>query len=177
MPRISSGMIRHLISSSIISAESSRKVLLRTISRDIKKIWLRSRQWFFLTNPGIRLYPWVEWILNWIFPQTPRGARSRLYRRRVLQVNTRWKALAEIYTMHSFAPFFNLKTSTKNRQHFFAIEWLHFWSFHFSCENLHSFSDFFMKICPDFATNSRKEWRLSLFNQICENKLENCRKF
>ena len=34
-----------------------------------------------------------------------RGARSRLYRRRLLQVNTRWKALAEIYTMHSFAPF------------------------------------------------------------------------
>ena len=31
-------------------------------------------------------------------------ARSRLYRRRFLQVNTRWKALAEIYTMHSFAP-------------------------------------------------------------------------
>ena len=51
-----------------------------------------------------------------------RGARSRLYRRRFLQVNTRWKALAEIYTMHSFAPFFNLKISAKNRQHFFAIE-------------------------------------------------------
>ena len=49
-----------------------------------------------------------------------RGARSRLYRRRFLQVNTRWKALAEIYTMHSFAPFFNLKMSAKNRQHFFA---------------------------------------------------------
>ena len=51
-----------------------------------------------------------------------RGARSRLYRRRFHQVNTRWKALAEIYTMHSFAPFFNLKISAKNRQHFFAIE-------------------------------------------------------
>ena len=32
-------------------------------------------------------------------------ARSRLYRSQILQVNTRWKALAEIYTMHSFAPF------------------------------------------------------------------------
>ena len=30
-------------------------------------------------------------------------ARSRLYRSKFLQVNTRWKALAEIYTMHSFA--------------------------------------------------------------------------
>ena len=34
-------------------------------------------------------------------------ARSRLYRNQILQVNTRWKALAEIYTMHSFAPFWN----------------------------------------------------------------------
>ena len=30
-------------------------------------------------------------------------ARSRLYRSQILQVNTRWKALAEIYKMHSFA--------------------------------------------------------------------------
>ena len=30
-------------------------------------------------------------------------ARSRLYRSQILQVNMRWKALAEIYTMHSFA--------------------------------------------------------------------------
>ena len=29
-------------------------------------------------------------------------ARSRLYRSQLLQVNMRWKALAEIYTMHSF---------------------------------------------------------------------------
>ena len=33
-------------------------------------------------------------------------ARSRLYRSQILQVlvNTLWKALAEIYKMHSFAP-------------------------------------------------------------------------
>ena len=35
------------------------------------------------------------------------NARSRLYRSQILQVKTRWKALAEIYTMHSFAPFWN----------------------------------------------------------------------
>ena len=52
-----------------------------------------------------------------------RGARSRLYGRRFLQVNTRWKALVEIYTMHSFAPFFKLKISAKNRQHFFR-DWI-----------------------------------------------------
>ena len=32
-------------------------------------------------------------------------ARSRLHRGQILEVNMRWKALAEIYTMHSFAPF------------------------------------------------------------------------
>ena len=29
-------------------------------------------------------------------------ARSRLYRNEILKENTRWKALAEIFTMHSF---------------------------------------------------------------------------
>ena len=34
---------------------------------------------------------------------------SRLYRSQILQVNNRWKALAEIYKMHSFAPFLESK--------------------------------------------------------------------
>ena len=34
-------------------------------------------------------------------------ARSQLYRSQILQENMRWKALAEIYTTHSFAPFWN----------------------------------------------------------------------
>ena len=49
-------------------------------------------------------------------------ARSRLYRSQILQVHTRRKALAEIYTMHSFAAFSNLNFFVKNRQNFFAIE-------------------------------------------------------
>ena len=40
-------------------------------------------------------------------------ARSRLYRSQILQVNTRWKALAEIYTMHSFAPLWNRSLISK----------------------------------------------------------------
>ena len=32
--------------------------------------------------------------------ETGHGSRSRLYRRQNLQVNTRWKALAEIYKMY-----------------------------------------------------------------------------
>ena len=47
-----------------------------------------------------------------------RRARSRLYRSQILQVNTRWKALAEIYTMHSFAPFSNLNFFVKNAESF-----------------------------------------------------------
>ena len=45
-------------------------------------------------------------------------ARPRLYRSPILQVNTRWTALAEIYTMHSFAPFSNLNFFVTNRQFF-----------------------------------------------------------
>ena len=40
-------------------------------------------------------------------------ARSPLYRSQILQENIRWKALAEIYTMHSFAPFSNLNCFVK----------------------------------------------------------------
>ena len=57
----------------------------------------------------------------------PWRARSRLYRRRLLQVNTRWKALDEIYKiymrdLHTFHRS-DLKISAKNRQHFFANEY------------------------------------------------------
>ena len=72
----------------------------------------------------------------WIISPKLRGARSRLYRRQILQVNTRWKALAEIYTIHSFAPFFNLKISAKNRQHFFVNE-----------EWISDFFNFFVEFC------------------------------
>ena len=41
-------------------------------------------------------------------------AQSRLYRSHILQVNIRWKALAEIYTMHSFAPFCYLNFFVRN---------------------------------------------------------------
>ena len=34
-----------------------------------------------------------------------RRARFRLYRGQILQLSMRWKALAEIYKVHSFAPF------------------------------------------------------------------------
>ena len=64
---------------------------------------------------------------------------------------------------------------------FFAIEihWINEFSLIQSQKSriLHFFCEFLMNFFPDFAPNSRKQWRLSFFNQICENKLENCRKF
>ena len=47
-------------------------------------------------------------------------ARYRLYRSQILQQNMRWKALAEIYTMHSFAPVSNLKIFVKICKFVFA---------------------------------------------------------
>ena len=54
-------------------------------------------------------------------PETARSgkldrARSRLYRSQILQENMRWKALAEIYTLHSSAPFSNLNFFVKNAE-------------------------------------------------------------
>ena len=57
------------------------------------------------------------------FPPKLRGARSRLYRRRFLQVNTRWKALAEIYTMPGFRDKFQKRVTCV----VFSIEFAKFW--------------------------------------------------
>ena len=48
-------------------------------------------------------------------------ARSRLYRGQILQQNMRLKALAEIYTMHSFAQLCNLIFLSKIFQKFAKI--------------------------------------------------------
>ena len=47
-------------------------------------------------------------------------ARYRLYRSQILQQNMRWRALAEIYTMHSFAPVSNIKIFVKICNFFLA---------------------------------------------------------
>ena len=102
------------------------------------------------------------------FPFKLRGARSRLYRRRFLQVNTRWKALAEIYTMHSFAPFSNLNFFVQNREKN-ATELMNFINSMIQSQKnriLHFLARIFDDFFPDFAPNSREESRPSLFNQF-----------
>ena len=82
--------------------------------------------------------------------------------------------------MHSFAPFFNLKISAKNRQHFFAIEYwisdlLNF--LYFLRQNLHFSANFWWNFVRISRQIPEKNDVCRLFNQMCENKLENCREF
>ena len=106
------------------------------ISHIIKCIHLISRVWLRRVGRATRFVcAWrnVYWVANKRFEiskfkfKIPRArtselqARSRLYRSQILQINTRWKALAEIYTMHSFAPFSNLNFFVKNRQFFLRL--------------------------------------------------------
>ena len=60
---------------------------------------------------------WISQSFTWGICNKRAGklerARSRLYRSQILQENMRWKALAEIYTMHSFAPFWNRIPETR----------------------------------------------------------------
>ena len=97
----------------------------------------------------------------------------------LLEVNTRWKALAEIYTMPSFAPFSNLNFFVKNRQNVFAIELMNFIN-SISIAKISNFA-FFCEFLVNFFRISRqipeKSDVFRFFNQICENKLESCRKF
>ena len=98
------------------------------------------------------------------------GARSRLYRSRFLQLNTRWKALAEIYTMHSFAPFSNLKIFVKNCCFFSAF----FPKIRKFCQNFAEFSPHVTNFFRDFSKMQHfsKIFKmcnifLGIFSKIC----------
>ena len=56
------------------------------------------------------------WIIFPIFPPNFEGLVLGCIDADFCKKNMRWKALAEIYTMHSFAPFSNLNFFVKNRQ-------------------------------------------------------------
>ena len=94
-----------------------------------------------------------------------------------LQVNTRWKALAEIYTMHSFAPFFKLKISAKNGQHFFAIELMNFRFFIFLVEFCFFFCEFFMNFFPPHRAEFQKRVTSVAFQSILRKRIRKLPKF
>ena len=70
----------------------------------------------------------LSWMVRyrtflWFFSQMSKlyRARSRLYRRRFLQVNTRWKALDEIYKIYMLLHRSDLNISEKKSSIFFAF--------------------------------------------------------
>ena len=74
----------------------------------------------------------------------------------------RWKALAEIYTMHSFAPFSSLSFFVKllrNFRHFFSQFLLFFRDFSRFFRN-------FAKILPEFLEISRKSIKFANFYEF-----------
>ena len=83
--------------------------------------------------------------------------------------------------MHCFAPFFNLKSSAKNLQHFFANEyWIDFPIFSFFMSNFAFFHAIFwwnfVRISRQIPEKPQSDG-CRFFNRICENKLDNSRKF
>ena len=80
-------------------------------------------------------------------------ARSLLYRRQILQVNIRWKALDEIYKIYMLLHRSDLNISERFRQFFFAffvknsqkIVIFEFFSL--------IFAQILMKFCRNFADN------------------------
>ena len=79
-------------------------------------------------------------------------ARSLLYRRQILQVNIRWKALDEIYKIYMLLHRSDLNIS-ENFHHFFPISWQKLQNFDiFQLFSL-IFAQILMKFCRNFADN------------------------
>ena len=103
--------------------------------------------------------------MNWIFLQTLRGSFSAVSTPIFASKRSLESSWRDLQDLHTFAPLRSQNFSQKSST--FFREWINeFPIFSFliifyieSC----SFLWIFMKFCPDFATNSRKEWRVSLF--------------
>ena len=100
--------------------------------------------------------------MNWIFLQTLRGSFSA--------VST--PIFASKYSLESsrrdlhnalLCTVLQSQNFSQKSSSFFRDWILNFRFFHFLRRILHFFCEFLMNFCPDFATNSRKEWRVSLF--------------
>ena len=78
-------------------------------------------------------------------------ARSLLYRRQILQVNIRWKALDEIYKIYMLLHRSDLNISEKNRQTFshFTVKFSKILT-HFRKKSL-NFAQNLIKFCRNFA--------------------------
>ena len=114
--------------------------------------------------------------MNWIFLQTLRGSFSAVSTPIFASKYSLESSWRDLQDLHTFAPLRSQNFSQKSST--FFREWIMNFRFcSISSSNFAFFCEFLMKFCPEFATNSRKEWRVSLFNQICEGKIKSCRKF
>ena len=96
-------------------------------------------------------------------------ARSLLYRRQILQVNIRWKALDEIYKIYMLLHRSDLNISENFRQFFFTsfgkiLQKLVIFEF-FSL----IFAQILMKFCRNFADNLEKVEIFRIFEFSREN--------
>ena len=97
-------------------ATSFRSIIPAGQQQDGNATTSRSEAFRRLAADGIHRENSNAWVVEKL--KKLNQARSRLYRNRILQVHTRWKALAEIYTMDSFAPFPPVKYLSKIRSAF-----------------------------------------------------------
>ena len=86
-------------------------------------------------------------------------ARSLLYRRQILQVNIRWKAVDEIYKIYMLLHRSDLNLS-ETFPHFFRIFWQNFAKGRYFEFFSLVFSQILMKFCRNFAKNCRKLQKL-----------------
>ena len=104
-------------------------------------------------------------------------ARSRLYRRRFLQVNTHFSALFEIYKISIPSHRSNLENSVKNRHQFCEIE---YWKFNRNITifagKLLFLAEIEVKFCRNFANvlqNIQTQWGLQKIWKILRKFGEN----
>ena len=105
-------------------------------------------------------------------------ARSRLYRSQILQVNTRWKALDEIY-IFSFASL-QISVIFQAFRTIFAkfekkiVDFLYRWQV---LQNFVKFSPIFFLISQNFSGFDRSDAKIAIFQRTVKNMLKFSCKF
>ena len=112
--------------------------------------------------------------MNTNFPQTSRGSFSAVS---TPISSSKYSLESSRRDLHNalLCTFLQSQNFSQKSSSFFRDWILIFRFFSFASSNFAFFCEFLMNFVPDFAPNSRKEWRLSLFNQNCENNFEHCR--
>ena len=119
-----------------------------------------------------------EWNEYWIESPPKLGeARSRLYRRRILQLNSHFAAFFEIYNISIPSHRSDLENSVKTRHQFCEIEyWIFNRNITIFARKLIFLAEIEMKFCRNFANvlqNIQTQWGLQKNWKILRNVGEN----